>query len=284
MQNKVLYRKKLLETFKSFDLFCRDHKIKYYAAYGTLIGAVRHHGIIPWDDDIDVWMLPEDYYRFCSFKGNVDSHYDIIDSNNDNYWLLSLVKYVDTNTTLWEVEHFPCVTGVYIDIFKLDSCESSKAMQLRKEYDKVSYNLTYSMMKHTLGQYKNALLGFHFRTFFRYIIESLYYKPRYNKYLSEYINIRSKIESTNGDCLVSFDGLYGEKEVFKKEWFDSLIRLSFEGLEISAPSEYDKILKKLYGNYMELPPEDKRISHHSHYFLDLNRHLSIDEIKNRKGH
>ena len=84
--------------------------------------------------------------------------------------------------------------------------------------------------------------------------------------------------------MVSFDGLYGEKEVFKKEWFKSMIRLSFEGLEISAPSEYDKILKKLYGNYMELPPEDKRISHHSHYFLDLNRYLSIDEIKNRKGH
>ena len=154
---EVQFKRVLIETFTAFDKFCRVHGIKYFAAYGTLIGAVRHKGLIPWDDDIDVWMLPEDYEKFCSYRGNVDGHYEIMDSRDENYWLLSLAKFVDADTTLWEYEHFPCITGVYIDVFKLNYCDVSVAVSLRKEYDRTSYNLTYAMMHHTFGQYVKAM-------------------------------------------------------------------------------------------------------------------------------
>lgn len=276
---EVQFKKVLIETFSVFDQFCQAHNIKYFAAYGTLIGAARHQGLIPWDDDIDVWMLPDDYNKFCSFKGHVGGHYDIMDSRDKNYWLLRLAKFVDTDTTLWETEHFPCVTGVYIDIFKLDFCDAEKALELRREYDKTSYDLTYAMMRHTFGQYKHAFVHGHLGLLNRYFKDSLYYRPRYNSLERAYHQCLKRIEETTGESVVSFDGLYQEKEIFPKSWFEKTIRMAFEGIEISAPIGYHQILTQLYGDYMQLPPEEKRVSHHSHYFLDLNRRWTIEDIK-----
>ena len=138
MSKSITYKEKLIETFYAFDQFCTKNDIKYYAAYGTLIGAVRHKGLIPWDDDVDVYMLREDYDKFCSFRGHVDSHYDIMDINDENYWLLSLAKFVDTNTTLWELKELPLILGVYIDVFPLDEIESDTNLELKHDYDKYS--------------------------------------------------------------------------------------------------------------------------------------------------
>jgi len=267
------FKKKLIETFRVFDEFCRANEIKYFAAYGTLIGAVRHHGLIPWDDDIDVWMLPNDYNKFCSLKGKVHDHYDIIDDRDNNYWLLRLAKFVDIDTTLWETEHFPCITGVYIDIFKLDFCDEAKAIDLQKEYDKTSYDLTYAMMQHSFG---------HMCLLYRYFKETFFYRPRYNSLKRAYNQCLKRIEEAKGESVISFDGMYKEKEIFKKEWFKNTIRIKFEGMEICAPVGYHDILTQLYGDYMQLPPEEKRVSHHSHYFLDLDRRWTIDEIKEYK--
>lgn len=269
----------LIETFNAFDGFCKEHGIKYYAAYGTLIGAVRHHGLIPWDDDIDVWMLPKDYEKFCSLRGAVEGHYDIMDSRDKNYWLLSLVKFVDTNTTLWESEHFPCITGVYIDIFKLDECDPQMAVTLRNEYDKVSYALTRAMMKHTYHEISNLFFNGNTRKAIKYIINSLHYRPFYNNYKKAYENCRLKMEQSTGDYLVSYDGLYREKEIFKKDWFVNTVRMKFEGVEIDVPVGFHDILSQLYGDYMVLPPKEKQMSHHNFLFLDLNHRWTIAEIK-----
>jgi lipopolysaccharide cholinephosphotransferase len=278
------FKSVLIETFIAFDNFCKKHEIRYYAAYGTLIGAVRHNGLIPWDDDIDVWMLPEDYDKFCSLKGRVDGHYDIVDNRDKNYWLLSLVKFVDISTTLWEVEHFPCITGVYIDIFRLDECDTDQSVELRKEYDRTSLNLTYAMMRHSKEQYLSLLFHGEIRLLFQYMKHTFYYRVRYCKFLKDYNCCLNKIAKSKGNAYVSFDGLYKEKEIFSKNYFRDTIRCSFEDVEINIPIGYHEILKQLYGDYMQLPPEEKQVSHHSHYFLDLNRRWSIEEIKEYKGH
>lgn len=273
------FKSVLIDTFKAFDEFCKENDIRYFAAYGTLIGTVRHQGLIPWDDDIDVWMLPNDYEKFCSCRDAVKGHYAIMDSREKNYWLLSLVKFVDTNTTIWESEHFPCITGVYIDVFKLDECDPQAALSLREEYDKVSYSLTYAMMKHSCHEIFSLLINGHSKKAFKYIIDSLYYRPFYKKFRRAYESCRMKIEESTGDYLVSYDGLYREKEIFKKEWFSSTIRMTFEELEINAPVGYHEILSQLYGNYMQLPPIDKQVSHHYFYYLDLCHRWTISDIK-----
>ena len=276
------FRLKLIETFRAFDAFCKRHQIQYYTAGGTLIGAVRHKGLIPWDDDVDVWMLRKDYERFLTFRGQVEGHYDIMDSRDENYWLLSLAKFVDTDTTLWEFEHYPCITGVYIDIFPLDECDADKAMALRKEYDETSFKLTYAMAKHSLRQFVTLLSHRDLGTFKSYLKDSLYYRPRYQKYLQEYEACVQKIKTSKGEMYVAFDGLYQEREIYKKEWLAEIVKLPFEDMEVDAPVGYHEILTQVYGDYMQLPPVEKRVSHHHHYFMDLDRRWTIDEIREFK--
>ncbi len=277
------FKKKLIATFYEFDNFCKSHGIKYFAAYGTLIGAIRHKGLIPWDDDIDVWMLPEDYNKFCNLKGKVDGHYDIVDSRDEGYWLYDLAKFVDTNTTLWEFESLPCITGIYIDVFPLAACSMPFAIEIKKLYDKASYLVERSRMKHSNNELINIFRQHDWRElkFFIYDIICMpfmknVWKRRHNEYQNE-------IKNGKGDMLISYEAMCREKNIFEKQWFENVEFADFENIKITIPSGYDKILTQLYGNYMELPPEEKRISHHSHYFLDLERRWTINEIKELKN-
>lgn len=281
-QTEVLFKNKLLETFSAFIDFCNEHGIRYYACGGTLIGAVRHQGLIPWDDDIDVWMMPDDFKKFCAYRGKVKGHYDIMDDRDENYWLLSFAKFVDTNTSLWEVEEYPCVTGVYIDVFPLYECNSDKALQQKKEFDDYMSFFRRSMKHYSLRNVISPLYRKRFCLFKEIMKDLLYYKPMHIFYKRKFDVLYNKIKNEHGDCYVSYGGDYGEGEIFKKELFHDVIKMKFEDLEIDAPKQYHSILTQLYGDYMQLPPEEKRISNHPHYFLDLNRKWSIDEIRDYK--
>ena len=281
-QTDIIYKKKLLETFKAFDAFCKKNSINYFACGGTLIGAVRHHGLIPWDDDVDVWMLPEDFEKFCSFIGKVGGHYDIMDERDENYWLLSLAKFVDTNTTLWEVEEYPCITGVYIDVFPLYECQSEIALTQKRKHDKFELFFKRSMRHYSSKKVLFTLIGGHLLQFWEIVQDILYYKSLHVFYKWKYDRFMAKAKTRHGDKYVSYAGDYGEGEIFEKKLFKETIQLKYEDMEITAPKEYDTILRQLYGDYMQLPPEEKRVSHHPHYFLDLDRRWTIDEIKEYK--
>lgn len=273
------YKNKLLETFVAFDKFCKVNGLKYYAAYGTLIGAVRHQGLIPWDDDIDVYMKRDDYNKFCSLKGKVDGHYDIMDINNDDYWLLALAKFVDTNTTLWEFKRLPLIIGVYIDVFPLDECNKGQVINLKNKYDKYSNLVVQSMEKYSLIDLYNSIIRVRIRTFLSQVsilfykrLRCLYYKRKFAECIEENVKVK-------GDYLISYEGPYGAGEVFDKRLFAETVMLPFEGMYIEAPIGYEEYLTNIYGDYMQLPPEEKRVSHHGHYYLNLNHRLSLDEIK-----
>ena len=279
MSRAVTYKEKLIETFYAFDQFCAENDIKYYAAYGTLIGAVRHQGLIPWDDDIDVWMLPDDYEKVMSYKGAINGHYDIVTDTDKNYWLYSLIKFVDTDTTLWEAEEFPCVTGVYIDIFPLMECDEKDAKNNREEYDDISSKLTRSLKHHSIGRVLRLYLTWHAHEGKLMLKDFFYSTFRYKSNRKKYDELVKRLKSQKGDFYVSYDGAYYEKEVFPKEWFKETASLEFEGAQIPVPIAYDLVLKRLYGDYMQLPPEEKRVSHHSHFFEDMDRRWTIKEIR-----
>lgn len=277
-----LFKKKLIETFRAFVAFCDAHGIRYYTCYGALIGAVRHQGLIPWDDDIDVWMTADDYKKFLSFRGKVDGHYDIMDERDENYWLHCLAKFVDTDTSMWEVVEYPCVTGVYIDIFPLYECDSKEAWQQKLEYERYLRLFRRSMRHYSFKRVISPLCRGHIQPFIENMKDILYYKPMNGVFHRRYEAFLNKIQNEKGDCYVAYSGDYGQKEIYKKEWFRDVVKLKYEGMEVDAPKEYHAILTQLYGDYMQLPPVEKRISNHPHYFLDLDRRWTAEEIKKYK--
>ena len=118
--DKKRYKALLLQTLKAFDDFCKENDIHYCAAGGTMIGAVRHQGFIPWDDDIDVYMKRTDYDRFISLRNLLDnSDYEIIDPNINGYYCAH-TKFSHRYSTIWEFQGIPFVYGAFVDIFVLD--------------------------------------------------------------------------------------------------------------------------------------------------------------------
>lgn len=123
-EDKLKYKEILCKTMKSFINICKEHNLQYYACAGTCLGAIRHKGMIPWDDDIDVLMPRSDYDKFLALKQKLQgTGYEIVDSNNQfyNQWF---AKFSDANTTIVEMTDFPIVFGVYVDIFPLDEVEN----------------------------------------------------------------------------------------------------------------------------------------------------------------
>lgn len=276
------FKKTLIETFRAFDKFCKEHDIKYFIAYGSLIGAVRHQGLIPWDDDIDVWMLPDDYKKFCSYRGRINDHYDIVDEREENYWLLTLAKFVDTDTTLWEMEVFRCVTGIYIDVFPLYVCDTDISCELKCRYEKTAADLKRSEKKYSLQKITSTICTLRPRSILHMLTDLFRYVPMRKYFRRRYENCFNEIRPGTSNSYVSFEGDWKEKEVFPMEWFADTVIVNFEDMEIEAPAAYHEILTQIYGDYMQLPPEEKRKSHHPHYFVDLTRRWTIDEIKKYK--
>lgn len=276
------YKNILLKTFKAFDSFCNENNIKYYAAYGTAIGAIRHKGLIPWDDDIDVVMIREDYEKFLSLKSKLaDTTYKIVDPS-DEYYYLPFAKFMDTTTTLWEVEEYEFIIGVFIDIFPLDH-ETGDIESIRKN------SLKYKKIcKRLYGGYENLTCNCSISKFLHHpgllvtwLKKLLFNRPlrRYNKRM--FVKLNKKFKEKNcGELLINYYAPYSvERELLRSEWFKTQMKVPFEDTFINIMGDYHSYLTFLYGDYMTPPPQDLQRSHHFHYFYDLNQGLSIQDVK-----
>lgn len=274
------FKEILLRTMKAFDAFCQQYNITYMAAYGTVIGAIRHKGLIPWDDDIDVFMDWDNYCKFLSLREEAKAiDYRIIDRHDKGHYL-PMAKFTDTKTTIWELKKYPCLFGVFIDIFplgyahdlcsakQLHSCYVNHSLHLTKAYTR--YSFSFGDIKHIIGHPVEVC-----KEFFARCTE--------HKEQIALDELDKKIkEIKSGEYRIYYRSLDNfEKSLFKSEWFSESIRVPFEDFEISIPSGYHEYLTTVYGDYMTPPPVDKQISNHPHYYLNLRESLSIDEAKER---
>ena len=274
--DKLRHKEILLQTFQDFVSFCDKHNIKYVAAYGTVLGAIRHKGLIPWDDDIDVFMDRKDYNRFVSLKSElIDTNYEILDIDNDGYYL-PFAKFCNKNTTIIENKDIPFIIGVFVDIFPLDKTFDS---------DSQAYNL-YSKFRKKWSYYSNTLYRFSYsnlisllcRREYRGLLLVLYsficsfIKP-YLK--NNYVNTVEKLSYIQGNKYIDYTG--------SKFWLHSMdiisntIEVPFENILIKVPQNYEEYLTKTYGNWKELPPVNKRVSHPCH-FINLEKRLNLEDI------
>lgn len=259
----------LLTMLQTLDAYLRENHIDYFLIGGSLIGAIRHNGFIPWDDDIDIGIPREDYERLVQLEGaGLPDNLCLRHGVQEEGFSFTYAKLVDKNTTLVEAAH-NIVYGVYIDIFPLDGCGNTY-IQFKRNYRRFFWLLGLINNK----QYTDKRKGILKRAFQLYAkmhnLERLFDKMQ---------KICKRFTLEQSMFFTNYSGAYGLKERCKKEWIFPLRRAMFNGIEVNIPANADKILQQLYGNYMELPPEDKRVSNHNRGCVCLSESYQKRMIK-----
>lgn len=263
----------LVKIFADLIKFCDEHGLTYYLSGGTAIGAVRHGGFIPWDDDIDIYLMREDYERFLSLRDSLpeDSPYEIIDMRSPGYYL-PLAKFCKKNSTIWEHENIPFLMGLYVDVFPLDEFNGSKEnIKLAFDYRRAWEDYARSLRRHKMSHFLSKILRGTLRPIPRMVEDILWFCPREHIYRERILKMEEQIRRTTGDFLYCYGMGSGElKFSYPKEWFVRRIDITFEGLTVKIHEGYDGYLSKQFGNYMEFPPEAERVSTHKRFFLELD--------------
>ncbi len=236
------------------DVFCRKNNIKYFLMYGTLLGAVRHKGYIPWDDDIDIGMLREDYDRFVSTFESRNGDMAVMCYEKNPKCIYPFAK-VFSNKTVFYDTNVKNALGVNIDVFPLDYLprdkkKRSKLIQRAKLYRNIM-TFKYIKVSKRRNFIKNAA-----------VVCGKALKVVPNRVLASGINKLQRSVSNNTG-LVGWMLNSPRVIVFDASLFEDITEIEFEGRFYLAPMCFDEVLSKEYGNYMELPPESERISHHA---------------------
>lgn len=243
-----------LEILDVVHEFCERNGIKYSIAYGTLIGAVRHKGYIPWDDDIDIVMLREDYDKFVATFDL--EHYEIASFETKKLYL-PFVKVCDNRTIIIDRKANTQGLGINIDIFPIDTVPNSNtATELLCRRIKIvsAFNRVKLYKINNFSSVKNRILG----ALFKIILLPF---PN-NYFIKRILSLEIKYRySSSGKvmCIGDSAALKPLDEYIYKE----LDMVSFEGNKYWGMKNYDTYLSALYGDYMQLPPEEKRISYHT---------------------
>ena len=244
------------------DSYCREHNLRYYLTYGTLIGAVRHQGFIPWDDDIDVIMPRADYNNLIKNfnKECQQSDVSLLSHTIDPKYYLPIAKLVNTKTVLKENVDADYEMGVYLDIFPLENLpdDLTKARQILKTAFRYDQMLTLKTLKWRKGRsfLKNIELVISKALLSRKRIGDLLDK------LDEFCCRTSESSPTEYVGVLAGISKGDDSRIFKREWFEETVPVQFEGNTYPAPIGYDPLLRQLYGDYMCLPPAEERVTHH----------------------
>lgn len=248
-----------LNILKDFISICKENNLNYYTIYGSLIGAVRHHGFIPWDDDIDVIMFREDYEKFLKiFESKKGNKYELLETRYQDDYFLLFGKMSLKNTSFGEfwANQVSFNLGIFIDIFVLDNVPNNKIKRFlfRKHcflLDKflsitsIKLNNDYNRFIRIISNGMNILFN-------KFGFNSHFFQNKAQKLFRKYEHIQTEYVS---DLTVE------NQIVFKKTDFYPPKKVKFEDIEVNIPNNYDDILKIVYGDYMKIPPEEERINH-----------------------
>ena len=279
----------VLRVYKVFREICEKNNLIYFALGGTCIGAVRHHGFIPWDDDIDVFMPIEDYLQFRELASKeLDSGYAIIGPHNCKHYRLSWMKLHDINTTFVEVEDMPYIdrySGVFIDIFPVYGLpegdkDKYKLIKQNEIFRRNNLRRRFPISELTTVKAKAYWCMLQLLTLNK---PFSYYTDRQEKLLGQY-----RFECSDKVFFSwRFPGMLPKayNPIMDYADFSSSIIMPFEDTYMPVPVGYDHFLTCDFGDYMKLPPIEKRVSSHHIGIVDLGtpfsfyqKHNNIKEI------
>lgn len=247
----------LLNMLIEFDDYCNKHNLKYVLDFGTLLGAIRHHGFIPWDDDVDVSMPRTDYDRLIELQKTnpLNDRYKLecIELNNSPY---PFIKMIDSKTKIINSKS-SLHTSLWIDIFPIDGMRRTDKERNKDYKKKERYAFLLENACCQLGSGKTFLKKI---VKFFVILYSKIKGPYYYGNKIRNIALSDNYDNANYVCMVVW-GNFNVKNFLTKEQYFDLIRVDFEGHMFNAPKEYDLHLRNTYGDYMKLPPENQRVNH-----------------------
>lgn len=245
-----------LQILDYIDTICKEHKLRYYLAWGTLLGAVRHSGFIPWDDDVDIIMPREDYERLLAIINRSDNNYKVLSYKHEKEYYYPFAKIIDSSTMVIESGTVKTTKlGIWVDIFPIDSLPNDERIRKKIQNRCWMYRQiwghaivwkTHSISRssvYKLGCFMCYLYGWKHAIKKLDRVASSMHGP--SDYVSELI-----------DCNHKYD-------VMPAEWFELSVNKTFEGKEYPVPIGFDGYLTAAYGDYMTMPPLDKRVSNHS---------------------
>ncbi len=246
-----------LDMLEKFIEVCSKYNLRFFAMYGTLLGAIRHKGFIPWDDDVDIAMPREDYEKLLEIGPKEFKYpYFFQSPYTDKYYGFSFVKIRNSETTSISpklVRNSNNMNmGIMIDVFPLDMIREDKTSEIREEMTKlININIA-SMKKYSLFLEKND-----------YEVIEKYYNPN-NELADTYYKMQTIARTYEKDPLSDIMTVVVTtiseltRYLFPKHCFDNFVYHNFEHLKLPCPSGFDEILKIHYGDYMKLPPLEKR--------------------------
>ncbi|MBD5406661.1 MAG: LicD family protein [Treponema sp.] len=249
-----------LKIMKRIDTICRAEHLKYSLFYGTLLGAVRHGGFIPWDDDLDIIMPRNDYDRLAEYFKNHER--DVAPLRWFSYETVSDYPYMiarvsNTDFRMETENEYDCGMGTFVDIYPLDGAGNGKSnIFYNKAWFFASMYFTKSRIRYVVpkGFAKNIVKGCSF------VLSKILSREKIRTILLRYAKRFPYENSDYVGCMIWL--VDGRKNIFRKADFDELIEWKFEDVTFFITKNYDGILTTRYGNWKKLPPEHERIGHH----------------------
>ena len=257
-------QKQSVKILYALDDICRQEGIKYFLAYGTLLGAVRHNGFIPWDDDIDVQMPREDYERFEEYCINHSEELyplALFSQKTESKYPYVIDRFCDTRYTIKRDDEEDCGMGLFVDIYPLDGMGDTinEAVSIERRVHPLSTMFCQS----SKIRFKRGRIRKKWKIVLKYLCY-IYAKLRGKHYFGEKLtaiaNEHNYDDSEYVGCVVW--RTYDKRDIYKKEWIDELIEHKFEERMLMIPKHYDSLLSTIYGDYMTMPPVEKRTPHH----------------------
>lgn len=262
-RNRKILWAVLLDMLLEFDRVCKKHQLTYFLAYGTLIGAIRHQGFIPWDDDLDVMMFRDDYEKFLTLKDEFKEPLFLQNHLTDPDFASAHTTIRNSNTSAFSeiIKYQKMNHGLFMDVFPLDNVLPNEDGRRYEEINQLNTdNGTYMRLTNPELSEENK------QRVAKYIADGKNHHEDWQKIHRIATRYNDSETGFLSDIILTFFPF--QKHIFHKEDFAGVKYVDFEGFSFPIPLGYDRVLRVSYGDYMQLPPVADRGQKHSYYTFE----------------